>query len=106
MHQLVLRKSLYLELPHVEKIHFQNFSRHVLFLSIVLGSLATPATTYVMIGIDFVLNLIHGGKIVYSWNYSTKENARETGRNIHNIFHSVYLYLDVLGYSYLQFWDR
>ena len=59
----------------------QNFFRHVLFLSIVIGTLATPVTCYVMIGIDTVLNLLNGAKIVYNWNYSKKENAKQTGKN-------------------------
>ena len=54
--------------------------RHVLFLSIVLGSTATPATTYVMIGVEFVLSLSTGGRIIHLLKFSKKENAKEEAR--------------------------
>ena len=40
-------------------------ARHAVFLVTVLGDAAKLNTTYVIIGIDFLLNIYHGFKIVY-----------------------------------------
>ena len=40
-------------------------ARHAIFLATILGDAATIATTSVIIGIDFLLNIYHGLKIVY-----------------------------------------
>jgi hypothetical protein len=40
-------------------------ARHALFLATILGDAATLATTSVIIGMDLLLNLYHGLKIVY-----------------------------------------
>ena len=40
-------------------------ARHAVFLVTVLGDAATLNTTYVIIGMDFLLNIYHGLKIVY-----------------------------------------
>ena len=40
-------------------------TRHAIFLATILGDAATFATTSVIIGIDFLLNIYHGLKIVY-----------------------------------------
>ena len=40
-------------------------ARHALFLATVLGDTATLTTTAVIIGMDFLLNIYHGLKIVY-----------------------------------------
>ena len=40
-------------------------ARHAVFLVTVLGDAAILNTTYVIIGMDFLLNIYHGLKIVY-----------------------------------------
>ena len=40
-------------------------ARHAIFLATILGDVATIATTSVIIGMDFLLNIYHGLKIVY-----------------------------------------
>ena len=40
-------------------------TRHAIFLATILGETATIATTSVIIGMDFLLNIYHGLKIVY-----------------------------------------
>jgi ABC-type Co2+ transport system permease subunit len=40
-------------------------ARHAIFLATILGDAATIATTSVIIGMDFLLNIYHGLKIVY-----------------------------------------
>ena len=40
-------------------------ARHTIFLATILGDAATMATTSVIIGMDFLLNIYHGLKIVY-----------------------------------------
>ena len=40
-------------------------TRHAIFLATILGDTATIATTSVIIGMDFLLNIYHGLKIVY-----------------------------------------
>ena len=39
--------------------------RHAIFLATMLGDAASVATTSVIIGMDFLLNIYHGLKIVY-----------------------------------------
>ena len=51
--------------------------RHASFLAIMLGGVATQATTYCVIGMDFALNIYHGLKIVYNLKYSKKSNKDE-----------------------------
>ena len=59
-------------------IHYME-SRHSLFLAIMMGSVATPATTYIIVGMDFVINIFSGLKIVYKLRYSKEKNAKENG---------------------------
>jgi hypothetical protein len=53
-------------------------SRHALFLATVLGDAATLATTCVIIGMDFLLNIYHGFKIVY---FIKKKKASPSDEN-------------------------
>ena len=54
-------------------------SRHALFLAIMLGSVATPASTFIILGLDFVINIYLCLKIVHKLRYSKEENAKENG---------------------------
>ena len=58
----------------------QMESRHALFLTIMVGSVATDATVYVVVGADFLINIYTGLKIVYLLKYSSKENAANEGK--------------------------
>ena len=40
-------------------------ARHAIFLATILGDAATITTTFVIIGMDFVLNIYHALQIVY-----------------------------------------
>ena len=60
-------------------IHFIE-SAHALNMAILLGSVATPLTTYIIIGLDFSINIYHGLKIVYQLKFSKKENAKDEGK--------------------------
>ena len=53
-------------------------ARHAVFLVTVLGDAATLNTTYVIIGMDFLLNIYHGSKIVYFIN---KKKASPSDEN-------------------------
>ena len=53
-------------------------ARHALFLATILGDAATLATTSVIIGMDFLLNVYHGSKIVYFIN---KKKANPSDEN-------------------------
>ena len=55
-------------------------SRHALFLTIMVGSVATDATVYATVGSDFLINIYKGLKIVYLLKYSSKENAANEGK--------------------------
>ena len=48
---------------------------HALQLAIVLASVATPITTYTILGMDFLINISHGLHIVYQ----LKENKKDEG---------------------------
>ena len=53
-------------------------ARHAVFLVTVLGDAATLATTYVIIGMDLLLNIYHGLKIVY---FIKKKKANPSDEN-------------------------
>ena len=53
-------------------------TRHALFLATVLADAATLSTTYVIIGMDFLLNIYHGSKIVY---FTKKKKASPSDEN-------------------------
>ena len=58
----------------------QMESRHALFLTVMVGSVATDATVYVVVGADFLINIYTGLKIVYLLKYSSNENAANRGK--------------------------
>ena len=58
----------------------QMLSRHALFLTIMVGSVATDETVYAVVGYDFLMNIYTGLKIVYLLKYSSKENAANEGK--------------------------
>ena len=53
-------------------------ARHAIFLASILGDIATFATTSVIIGMDFLLNIYHGLKIV---NFIKKKKASPSNDN-------------------------
>ena len=53
-------------------------TRHAVFLSIILGGVATPESTYCIIGIDFLINIYNGMKII------RKSNSGQNGMLICN----------------------
>ena len=55
-------------------------SKHAIFVSIMMGSILTPFTTWIILGMDFIMNIYNGLKIVYTLKYSKKENAEEDGK--------------------------
>ena len=54
---------------------------HAIYMAIILASVATKATTYTIIGIDFITNIYNGLTIVYAFKYSKKKNSRNEGRS-------------------------
>ena len=69
------------EFDTVKLSAMQNMeSRHALFLTIMVGSVATDETVYAVVGIDFLLNIYTGLKIVYLLKYSSKGNAANEGK--------------------------
>ena len=61
-------------------------SKHAIFVSIMMGSILTELTQWIIIGMDFVMNLYTGLKIVYKLKYSKKENAVDDSRLQNNFF--------------------
>ena len=55
-------------LEHKMTVHHVYETRYVVFISIILGSIATPESSYCLIAIDFLTNLYHGLKIVKKSN--------------------------------------
>ena len=45
-------------------MHYME-TRHATVLAIILGGVATQASSYCIIGMDFAINIYHGLKIVY-----------------------------------------
>ena len=64
----------------ISSIHLIE-TAHAVQLTIVLASVATPMTTYMILGMDFLINIYHGLKIVYQLKYSEKENAKHEGKS-------------------------
>jgi hypothetical protein len=50
---------------------------HALFLSSCLGSIATAISTYILLGIDFVINLIFTGQVYYYCRHGKIEKCGE-----------------------------
>ena len=51
-------------LPNKMTINHYWETRHAVFISIILGSIATPESSYCLIAIDFLINLYRGWRIV------------------------------------------
>ena len=58
--------------------HHYIEARHAMFLAITLAGVATPITSYIIIGLDFVLNLFQASRIYY--NVRMKNNSVENGK--------------------------
>ena len=50
--------------PNEMTVYHSFETRYAVFLSIILGSIATAESSYCLIAIDFLTNLYHGIKIV------------------------------------------
>ena len=46
-----------------------NVTFHALYMSIVVGSLATDISVYVMLAVDFCINLLNTASIIYKVNF-------------------------------------
>ena len=51
---------------------------HALFLSSCLGSVATPITGYILLGIDFAINILFTGQIFYYYKQEKFEKCGES----------------------------
>ena len=60
--------------PHKLVVRHFIETRHAVFLSVMLGGIATPESTYCIIAMDFLINIYHGLKIV------RKSNAGKNGK--------------------------
>ena len=60
--------------------HFME-TRHAVYISILVGTMATPTTTYMVLGGDFLMNIYYGVRIIYLLKKSTRENASEEGES-------------------------
>ena len=54
--------------PHKLTVSHYLEARCAVFLSIILGGIATPESTYCLLAIDFIINIYHGLKIVRKYN--------------------------------------
>ena len=59
--------------PHKIIVCHYLETRHAIFLSMILGGIATTESTYCIIAVDFFINIYHGLKI------AKKSNAGENG---------------------------
>ena len=57
-----------------------SLRNHTLFMTILIGSVASPSATYVILIFDFALNIFSALKIVYLMKYCKKENSDAEGR--------------------------
>ena len=57
-------------------------ARHAIFLASILGDIATIATTSVIIGMDFLLNIYHGLKIVHFIKKKKVSPSNDNGKFI------------------------
>ena len=53
-------------------------ARHSMFLAITLAGVATPISSYIIIGLDCAINLYRGSKIYY--NIKIKNKSLEEGK--------------------------
>ena len=59
----IAKKASGIEETNFCSIHYME-SRHALFFAIIIGSVATPLTIYLVIGIDFIMNIYNGIYVV------------------------------------------
>ena len=52
--------------------------RHCMFIAVNLAAIATDATTYLILGIDFAINIFHAIEIVYNMKY--RNHSYEDGK--------------------------
>lgn len=60
-------------------------TRHAIAMSIIIGGVATPASTYCVIGMDFMINVYRGLKIIYR-SKITHNISKTEGRNMLRYF--------------------
>ena len=60
----------------VHNFHIQ----HALFIVITMGYLATNATSYTILGLEFFMSLFKGLNIIYMLKYSKKRYSMKEGR--------------------------
>ena len=60
----IAKKASGLEETNLCSIHYME-SRHALFFAIIIGSVATPLTIYLVIGLDFIMNIYNGLYVVH-----------------------------------------
>ena len=75
-------------------------ARHAIFLASILGDIATIATTSVIIGMDFLLNIYHGLKIVH---FIKKKKANPSNDNSKFLITYSPLFWDLLSASALAY---
>ena len=59
----IAKKASGIEETNLCSVHYME-SRHALFFAIIIGSVATPLTIYLVIGFDFIINIYNGLYVV------------------------------------------
>ena len=59
-------------------------TRHCMFIAVNLAAIATDTTTYLILGIDFAINMFTCLKIVYNMKY--RKHSYEEGKINHSLF--------------------
>ena len=65
--------------PKLATLHYIE-SKHGLFLAVMVGSVASPLSTWIILGMDFVIDIYHGLKIVYMLKTSKEEEKNIEGK--------------------------
>ena len=65
--------------PKLATLHYIE-SKHGLFLAVMVGSVASPLSTWIILGMDFVIDIYHGFKIVYMLKSSKEEEKNIEGK--------------------------
>ena len=60
--------------------HFME-TKHAIYVSVLISSIATPETEYIIIGGDFLINIIFGVRILYLIKKSKRKTAKKEGES-------------------------
>ena len=79
-------------------------TRHCMFIAVNLAAIATDATTYLILGIDFAINMFQALKIAYNMKY--RNHSYEDGKIYIQHYGQPVVILDLLRFYSTEFFQN